>query len=569
MSISISKAVRTFKPATGPAFEPAEEEYERSVATPNLLYRFARPDLVLQPETYEHVQEIVKEAKERGIHLVIKCGGHSFAGYSTAAKTPEFLNVVSLDLRRMNKARLDSQVDPKAVTMAAGCQWGHVYRLLVNGHHDKKIVNGGRCPFVGTSGLVLGGGLGPFSRSIGMCCDDLKEAKIVTANGDLITVNDSDDPESDKGKLLWALRGAGTGNFGVVVEMTMAVKELSSPTVVAGRYEWLAGTGKADLFELPDDQFLRTMREFYVAAWPNTLTIDSTWMCDLRSSSGNGVRFLSYFDGSKPDFDKIIGEHIQHKDLAAQLKERSLSEPSTQFLHETLVFQWSEETIRAFPENRTFSIYSSFIFDKERTTIDQVTKTIRDEMRIFRSTYNKGERVAFFASFIHSGGSMQGVHPGSAYFWRDAAYHVYLTFEWVDKWMADAMHKSLKKVTTLLRPHSLGNGTASYINFPDRSLGELPNETHEKAYFGDHLEKLRNVKQQWDPNNFFRWPQGISQPRGRGEGIPETIALEESAVVSTGMLVAGFLLSQACTGINTRPRVSRATSTSLPTWTYE
>jgi FAD/FMN-containing dehydrogenase len=65
------------------------------------------------------------------------------------------------------------------------------------------MVNGGRCPPVGTTGFILGGGLGPFTRTFGMACDSLIEAALVIADGEMVTVSDSDDLDSDNGKLFW------------------------------------------------------------------------------------------------------------------------------------------------------------------------------------------------------------------------------------------------------------------------------------------------------------------------------------------------------------------------------
>jgi hypothetical protein len=64
----------------------------------------------------------------------------------------------------------------------------------------------------------------------------VKEFTIVTAAGDEITVSEKDGLSTEKGELFLALRGAGGGNFGVVVEMKLALKQLKSPFVVAGRY---------------------------------------------------------------------------------------------------------------------------------------------------------------------------------------------------------------------------------------------------------------------------------------------------------------------------------------------
>ncbi|EJD41550.1 hypothetical protein AURDEDRAFT_186506 [Auricularia subglabra TFB-10046 SS5] len=503
----MSKTIKALKAQNVPTFERGSEDYERSVATPNLLYRFSRPEIVVQPETAAHVQAIVREAKANKIRLTIKCGGHSYAGHSTAFKG------ISLDLRRMNSVKLD--IRRREITFGAGCQWGNVYKALINGEHDGFVVNGGRCPFVGVGGYTLGGGLGPFSRSIGMGSDTLKEAKVVTADGRIITVKESDSPTSDNGRLFWALRGAGGGNFGVVVEMKLSVAKLQSADgrVVAGRYTWFASKDQGDLVEAVAD-FMPTMNKFHTTDWPERMTIDVTWICDLRQNSGNGVRFTTYFDGSKDEFDAIIDRNVDHAGLKTQLKRRSLPEASTRFLHETLVAQWSEETVRAFPTNRTYSIYSSFVFGNDAATIAKVTALVRAKMIEFRAAF-PGERVELLATFIHAGGRMGARAPAdTAYFWRGAVYHMYLTLEWEDKWMERDMRGFLGAAKKEFRAHSL-QSAAAFISFPD---GALPPESYERAYFGDNRAELRRVKEIWDKENFFSWPQGVRLPGDGDKG---------------------------------------------------
>ncbi|EJP61050.1 6-hydroxy-D-nicotine oxidase [Beauveria bassiana ARSEF 2860] len=131
------------------------------------------------------------------------------------------------------------------------------------------------------------------------------------------------------------------------------------------------------------------MNRFYTTEWPREMTIDSTWMCDLREKTGDGVRFIACYDGDKDEFDKVISGHIRDKELEKQLKRRSLPEKSTRFLHETLVAQWSEETTRAFPTNKSYSIYSSFVFGNDRETIEKITSIIQKEMQAFRNLYNE------------------------------------------------------------------------------------------------------------------------------------------------------------------------------------
>ncbi|KAJ7848622.1 hypothetical protein B0H14DRAFT_3453031 [Mycena olivaceomarginata] len=456
----MSRAIRTFKTDRIPVFERGDEEYERSVATPNLLYRFARPE-------FARAQKLV---------LTIKCGGHSYAGHSTAFEG------VSLDLCRMNKTKLDMAA--KTITFGAGCQWGHVYKTLINGRHNGFVINGGRCPFVGVGGFLLGGGLGPFSRDIGMGSDTVKNITIVTADAKLLTVKDTDSRSSNEGRLFWARRGAGGGNFGVVVEIGQAAAS-------TGRYRG----GRA----LPVENFMSTMNTFYTTDWPERITVDSTWICDLRVSSGNGVRFLTYFGGGKDDFDPTIDQYIKHPELAKKLKRHSLPESSTRFLHETLVAQWSEETVKAFPTNKSYSIYSSFVFRNNRSTIERVAA--------FRKAF-PGERVEFLATFIHSGGKMSTPKPvDSAFFWREATYRMYLTLEWEDKWMERDMRAFLGEAKRELRPLSL-QGEAAFINFPDAGI------------LGRQREELRRVKEIWDKDNFFQSEQGVRLPGGL-KGGPE------------------------------------------------
>ncbi|KAL7919145.1 hypothetical protein ACQKWADRAFT_329990 [Trichoderma austrokoningii] len=493
-----SKVGQLFKALEVPVLEPGQAEYDRAIATSNRLFRFSRPDCVVRPETAKHVQAIVKEAASKNIDLTIKCNGHSYAGHSTAMKG------VSLDLRRMRGVNLD--MESKIVTMDAGCQWGRVYETLINGRHNGYIINGGRCPTVGVSGFILGGGLGPFTRSFGMGCDTLAEATVVTADGELVTVKETDDRNSREGKLFWALQGAGGGNFGVVVQMKLKVQKLQNieGTVVAGRYQWQLEDG-------PSEEVIDTMNKFYTTDWPTSITIDSTWACDLRQNK-DAIRFNISFDGSRLKYERVINKYIKDEKLKTQLKRRALPEKSTRYLYETLVNQWLEETERSYPTNQSYELYSSFVFKNDKENIEKVTRAISELMKEFRKEFKKesaDDKVNFLVTWIHSGGKATEKKPtDSAFFWREAVFHTYVTIEWLDKWMEKDMRFFLAKVKTALRPLSL-NGEAAFVNFPDR---DFPTKFHEKAYFGDNWEELRLVKAMWDKNKLFRFSQGVRLP---------------------------------------------------------
>ncbi|KAI8633595.1 Glucooligosaccharide oxidase [Xylariaceae sp. FL1651] len=497
-------------------------DYEKAVVTSNLLFRFTRPPCVVQPESIAHVQSIVKQAREQKLLLTIRCGGHSYAGFSTALEK----NNILMDLRKLNKVRLDDKAD--TITIGAGCQWGEVYRTLINGDHVGSIINGGRCPYVGVGGFILGSGLGPFTRTFGMGSDTLLEATLVTASGEVVEVKRSDKRDSDKGKLFWALQGAGQANFGVVTQMKLKVQHLSSKDgwVVGGRFLWFPGKDKMD-------QLLPTMNDFYKVDWPNEITIDSTWLCDLRETTGDGVRFTVYYDGSKKDYDNLIKKYIKNEDVRKQLIKRALPEPSTRFLYETLEEQWFDESKKFFAENKTYRIFAAFAFNREQINrnVEKITLILKEEMETFRRLYF-GEAVNLDIVWIHTGGQASELKStDTAFFWREALYHTYVEVLWKDKWMELNMRGFMGKLKKKLRPFSLGRA-AAFFNFPDR---DLVKGGYERAYFGDNRFELRRIKEIWDKDNLFRWPQGIQLPKDAVDNGSEDVDPEDDGALTDGI----------------------------------
>jgi hypothetical protein len=128
----MEQAIQVFTSQKIPVLVPGQAEYRQAIATSNLLFRFSRPECVVQPRDAAQVQTIIREAKARSIKVTIKGNGHSYAGHSTA------FSGISLDLRGMKNVKLD--MDNMTVTMDAGCQWGDVYEKLIIGHHDRYII---------------------------------------------------------------------------------------------------------------------------------------------------------------------------------------------------------------------------------------------------------------------------------------------------------------------------------------------------------------------------------------------------------------------------------------------
>ncbi|KAF2763359.1 FAD-binding domain-containing protein, partial [Pseudovirgaria hyperparasitica] len=500
-----------------PAFNQGEKEYELSVATANLLYRFTRPECVVQPETTEHVQYIVEQARDVGEDITVKCGGHSYTGFSTAD------HGLLIDLKRMTAVKLQLSKDktPTAVKVQAGARWGDVYRTLINGSHRGYVINGGRCPSVGVSGFLLGGGLGPFTRSFGMGSDTVIEATIVTADGKKVTVGKDSPPGSREAELFWALRGAGCGTFGVVTEFKMDVKKLKNKNVVAGRYLWTPTAGVSHH---------RTMQQILMADWPKEMTIDNNWMLDVKGGKGEmGIRFTIYYDGPKDEFDKLLDEKMtpqpldgslspedrvklqlenaDQENLIKQLKRRSMPEPSTRFLYESLVLMWDEEARNSLPRpgDNAYQKYSSFCFRTDREedarAMEEIIRIVTAQQTFFKDEF-KTDNASFWVTFIHSGGKATTFsRTETAYPWRECTFHTYITIKWTDKWLEQNATGFLLRMKDILKPYSM-NGQASFINFSDAAIAK----DHDVAYYGENSARARKVKSVWDKDNYFNWP---------------------------------------------------------------
>jgi FAD/FMN-containing dehydrogenase len=174
-----------------------------------------QPAVIVRPTDPSDVAQVVTLARETGLELAVRSGGHSLAGHSVTE------GGIVLDLADMNTLEIDPQqrtawaqtgLTAGAYTTAAGA-YG-----LATGFGDTGSV--------GIGGITLGGGIGYLVRKHGLTIDNLLAAELVTADGQLLHVDDQTYPE-----LFWAIRGGG-GNFGVATRFQYRLQPVS--TIVGG-----------------------------------------------------------------------------------------------------------------------------------------------------------------------------------------------------------------------------------------------------------------------------------------------------------------------------------------------
>ncbi|BBA97267.1 putative FAD-dependent oxygenase [Actinacidiphila reveromycinica] len=168
-----------------------------------------RPAVVLRPGDAEQVAHVVALARETGLELAVRGGGHSAAGHSVCE------GGIVLDLAGMRGLEIDAEA--RTAWAEAGVLAGEYTEAaarhgLATGFGDSAAV--------GVAGITLGGGIGYLTRKHGMTADDLLAAEIVTADGALLSVDERHHPD-----LFWAIRGGG-GNFGVATRLKLRLHEL-------------------------------------------------------------------------------------------------------------------------------------------------------------------------------------------------------------------------------------------------------------------------------------------------------------------------------------------------------
>lgn len=182
----------------GELITPRDEGYEQARRVFNAMID-RRPRVVVRSADAGDVMAAVDFARENELDLAVRGGGHSVPGFGTCD------DGVVVDLSRMRGVR----VDPRARTARAegGATWGDFNHAT---HAFGLATTGGVVSTTGIAGLTLGGGIGHLARGIGLSCDNLVSADVVTADGRFLVAS-----ENESEDLFWALRGGG-GNFGVV-----------------------------------------------------------------------------------------------------------------------------------------------------------------------------------------------------------------------------------------------------------------------------------------------------------------------------------------------------------------
>ncbi|MFL5821704.1 MAG: FAD-binding oxidoreductase [Solirubrobacteraceae bacterium] len=445
----------------GPLVRPGTPAYASLRLPFNRRYSGIRPAAVAVCSRPADVRESIRWSREHGVPIVTRSGGHSYGGYSATTG-------LIVDVSRMRNVQVDASRG--TVVVGAGAKNTDVYDGL---QPHGVAISAGRCPSVGISGLVLGGGFGFSSRKLGLTSDSLVETEMVTASGRVVTCS-----ERDHADLFWACRGGGGGNLGVNTGFKFRVHPVAKVSIYKLEWDW------------------RHARDAVAALQKVIARAPDEFSCrfGLESSSQGSA------NGRRRRSVSAVGQYFgPRRELMALLDPALSAAPVTaRLIADRTFWQAKAFLFHNVPRGR-FAVKSSYA--DEFLSDSGIDTLVRWMERWPGSSSPDGAGVAVFAW----GGAMNAVPAGAtAFVHRDSRLLVALDTAWGDRdperVIAANLHW-LEGFSAALRPHVSGS---SYQNFIDPSLRDW-----RRAYYGSNLERLVAVKRTYDPDDVFRFPQSI------------------------------------------------------------
>jgi hypothetical protein len=403
------------------------------------------------------VIDAVNFARDQGLMLAVRGGGHSIAGLSAIE------GGMLLDLAPMRGV----QVDPerRLAVVQGGAIWADVDRET---QAFGLVAPGGVVSDTGVAGLTLGGGYGWVRRKYGLSVDALVEAQVVCADGQVRTASADSNPD-----LFWAIRGGG-GNFGVATSFTFALQPLG-PLV-----------GFSATF-YPIEEIAEVLRGWraYVEQAPDEVTsvvVTITFPANPEMPEAIHDRPVAIVGGV------YVGDPDEGLRLMAPLRE--LGTPLFDMSGPTPFTAVQAGFDPLFPRNTLRAYWKSQYLDE---LSDDALEVIADRAR------NRPAPLTLVNTF-HMGGAIGAVDPeATAFSERSAPFMVSIDGMWTEPGDDDDTIAWVRSTWEAVKEFGTGG---VYLNFTGLA-DEAPSAGVDSA-FGRNLERLGKIKSTYDPDNFFR-----------------------------------------------------------------
>ncbi len=411
------------------------------------------PAVIVRVADTADVATVIALARETGLELAVRSGGHSGAAHSTAD------GGIVLDVRDLRE--LDIDVDGRTAWVGSGLSAGEITTALAE--HGLAI-GFGDTGSVGVAGITLGGGIGYLVRSQGMTIDNLLAVELVTADGDVLTVDEASHPD-----LFWALRGGG-GNFGVATRFRFRLHEV--PQIVGGML----------IQPATEDAIVALMAAG--AAAPEELSfIANVMTCPPMPFVPEELH------GELVIFSLVCWSGPVDEADAALAPIRAAATPITDMLEpQGYPGMYGPED----PDYHPLAVSRTLFMD----AVDAA------DARVMLEQLNASDAPMRVVQLRPLGGAMARVaNDATAFGHRDRAVMANVAAFYAGPEDVDAKTAWVDGLTDALR-----DGTAAYVNFVS---DEGPARVHD-AYPDATYDRLAAIKRKYDPDNVFRRNQNVA-----------------------------------------------------------
>ena len=449
----------------GDLIRPGEPGYDEARSRHNAMFD-KRPALIARCTGNADVVAALGFARQAGLPIAIRGGGHSVAGFSNVD------DGVVIDLSRMRGVR----VDPEARTVRAqgGCTWGDVDReTQVFG----LATPGGVVSHTGIAGLTLGGGFGILSFKYGLSCDNLVSADMVTADGRVVTANAEQNDD-----LYWGLRGGG-GNFGIVTSFEYRLHPVGEVLMSMSMYSPDQG---ADMLRFLDGLYGEAPSD--LAFMGIFLTVPEQPPMPIFPPEILGKKMCAIFAA-------WTGDAEEGQKAMAPLK--AFGKPSFEIalpMPYTMVQTIQDENEPWGSRNYWKSAYLKELSPEAIEIIAARGPTA--------PAASSSVLVGRFGGAIAAVGEMDTAFP-----LRDSGFVVQMDSSWADAGDDDENIAWTRDLADALKPHTLDR---VYVNF----IGDEGQDRVEKAYGAERYARLVALKDKYDPDNVFNLNQNIKPSEG-------------------------------------------------------
>ena len=444
----------------GELIVPGAPAYDRARRVWNGLVD-RRPLAVLRCSSTSDVVAGVAFARDSGVPVAVRGGGHNVAGHGTVD------DGIVLDLAPMDTVTIDA--DARTADVGAGSTWG---RVDAETGPFALAVPGGVFSRTGVAGLALGGGYGWLRNAYGLSCASIVGAELVTANAEVVDVDADNHPD-----LLWALRGGG-GNVGVVTRFTFRLHPVG-PEVYFLQVFHDARNGGAT-------RGLRAFRNVCANA-PFNVSLVAVLGVVAKSATGfapgSAGRPFVAFSGV------YIGPPEEGERALRQL--RKFGEP---LLDNSGTLPYVDAQ-RAFdddyPDGGRYYWKSTNLVELGDPAIDLVTAAAASPASTLSSV-----------DVWHIAGAAAQPVDG-AFSTSRAKFLVNPEANWVDPGDDAKNIAWTRGLVTALAPYSDGSRYLNFAGFQEEG------DILMRASFGANYERLARIKSEWDPANLFRLNQNV------------------------------------------------------------